>query len=119
MADFLGVGYEIWTIFGLIFLGVIYAISRPRLSIPVKVLWILRNRAAYRFPAKADINGIYVDVKTARGKKAVSLLQEGLPIEVREVPKNGKAYVIGESEQPGKIRNRNPEQIDGHDVGRV
>ena len=115
MPDLFGIGYEIWGFFAIIFLAIFYIVNKSRVkSLSVKTLWMLMNRAAYLFPSKQDRNGIYVDVKVARGKKAVSLLQEGLPIEVREIPKNGKAYVIG-----GLEDGKKGPTVDKADIGRV
>src|SRR5437867_3624020 len=119
MADLFGIGYEIWGFFALIFFAVFYTVNKSRVkSLSVNTLWMLASRAAYLFPSKQDRNGIYVDVKVARGKKAVSLLQEGLPLEVREIPKNGKAYVIGGTEN-GKKAGKNGPTVDKADIGKV
>ena len=64
---------------------------------PVKVLWELKNGAAYLLPGKEDLNGVFVDVVNARGKKILSLMKEGQPIEVKEPPEKDakQLYLIG------------------------
>jgi hypothetical protein len=96
LADFLGIGYEIWGFFSLIFLAVIYLVFKFRgRDIPVKVLWIFKNRAAVLLPAKEDFAGVFLDIfSSRRRKKLTSISKFGLPLEVKIVPEKTKAYLI-------------------------
>ena len=101
MADFLGIGYEIWGLFIIIAIPIAIILRRRGptsiRAMPVKVLWELKNGAAYLLPAKEDLNGVFVDVVNARGKKILSLMKEGQPIEVKEPPEKDakQLYLIG------------------------
>src|SRR5207247_1786774 len=115
MADFLGIGYEIWTLFIIIAIPSIVILRRRGptsiRAMPVKVLWELKNGAAYLLPAKADLNGVFVDVVNARGKKILSLMEQGQPLEVTEPPEKDarRLYLIGGS-QNGKKTGK---ELDG------
>src|SRR5712692_5672248 len=96
MADFLGIGYELWAFFSLIFLAVFYTVNKSRVrDIPVNVLWILDTGSAYLLRAKEDLAGVYIDVfKGRRAKKLTTIGKAGLPLEVRTIPEKAKAYLI-------------------------
>ena len=117
MADFLGVGYEIWAFFIIIAIPIAVILRRRGptsiRAMPVKVLWELKNGAAYLLPAKEDLNGVFVYVVNARGKKILSLMKEGQPIEVKEPPEKDakRLYLIG-GPHNGKKAGRDSEHDD-------
>ena len=98
MADFLGIGSEIWTIFGFVFIVVAYLSFKAKgRDIPVKVLFLLKTKAGYLLSAKEDIAGVYIDIfkkRFGQNKKITSIGKSGLPVEVKIVPDKAKAYLI-------------------------
>ncbi len=103
MADFLGIGYELWAFFSLIFLAVFYTVNKSRVrDIPVEVVWLLKTGAGYLLRAKEDIAGTYIDIyKGRRAKKLTTIGKAGLPIEVTVIPEKAKAYLTMNNGKPG------------------
>src|SRR5712691_6042216 len=104
MADFLGIGSEIWTIFGFVFIIVAYLSFKAKgRDIPVRVLFVLKTGAAYLLNAKEDIAGVYITLfkrRFGQQKRITSIGKYGLPVEVRVIPDKAKAYLI--TNEPGK-----------------
>src|SRR5207245_8420215 len=79
------------------------------------VLHVAKNYSALKLPAKEDLNGVFIDIFSPRRKKKIlSLMKEGLPIEVKELPRKGakKAYLITKEMIP------NDEEDGGKPLGR-
>ena len=98
MADFLGIGAEIWSIFAFMFIVIAYySLKFKGRDIPVKVIFILKTGAAYLLNAKEDIAGIYIDLfkkRFGQQKKITSIGKSGLPIEIRTIPDKARAYLL-------------------------
>jgi hypothetical protein len=67
------------------------------------VEWLFRNHSGKQFRALEDLNGLWLYILNARGKKAATLKKNGLPIEVSIVGNKARAYVIQEKHRNGGL----------------
>lgn len=69
-----------------------------------KVLWCMENNTAVEFPAKEDLNGIYLDVQAPVTRQQTQTLQvESIPLSVTSLSsiKGGRLMLIPREHEPG------------------
>lgn len=62
-------------------------------GVPVQLLWIYKNGSALMLRAKEDMQGIFLEVLSARGKKLETLKKPGLALPVKVMPDKFSAYI--------------------------
>lgn len=70
---------------------------------PVIVEWLFRNYSGKQFRAMEDLNGLWLYIMNATGKKAATLKKNGLPIEVELTNNKARAYTIQERHRNGGL----------------
>src|SRR6266849_182915 len=87
-----GLPPELIAIFALSFILIAFAMFKYQVKgIPIVVKWIHKNGAAWQMRARQDLNGLFIDVLSIRGKRLEVLKQTGLALEVSVLPDKFKA----------------------------
>lgn len=99
-----GVPPELAAVFTIAIVAVVYLFFRFQVKgVPVIIELIARNYQAKQFRAQQDLNGLWLYILNARGKKAATLKKTGLPVEVHLVDNKSRAYMIQEGKRNGGL----------------
>ena len=83
-------------------------------TIPVKVLWLAKNYSALRLRASEDLQGLWLTIINARGKKVETIKKTGRAIEVYDLDnKNGIAYTLNERRKAAGLSDEMKTSIEG------
>lgn len=95
---------DLWIVIGVVVVVGIYLAYRGGYkTIPVKVLWVFRNYSGRMFNAEEDLQGIFLTLKTAKGKKFETLKKTGQPLDVVEIDeKHNRAWLVKWQEEGGE-----------------
>lgn len=89
-----GLPPELVGLFAIVAVIMVYAVLKYNVKgVPVQLLWIYKNGSALLMRSKEDMQGIFLEVMNARGKKLETLKKPGLALPVKVMPDKFTAYV--------------------------
>ncbi len=91
---FLGIDDTLW----LVIIGAILAFSyilftRQVKGVPYSLKWIYKTGSALQLTVGQDLNGLFISVMNARGKKLETLTKDAEPLEVTVIPPKVEFYM--------------------------
>lgn len=89
----LGIPIELWVVFVIAIVAVVFIINRAMVrDIPVGVNWMFDNHTGRRLVGGLDLNGVFVRIKSARGKMLETVKKAAIPFDITHI-EGYKAYV--------------------------
>lgn len=110
---FLGIPNELWLVIIPVIGVVFYLVLKFNVKgVPVKVLWLAKNYSALQLRASEDLQGLWLTIINARGKKVETIKKTGKAIEVyMAANKNGIAYTLNERRKAAELDDATKEML--------
>lgn len=93
VGSFAGIPVDLWIVFALVAVVAVFVVNRSLVrDIPVGVNWMFDNHTGRRLVGGLDLNGVFVRIKSARGKMLETVKKAAIPFDITHI-EGYKAYV--------------------------
>ena len=98
-----GIPYEVLAVILAAAIVVAYLFFRSSVEgMPVYAKWVTETGVTWRFRAKEDLRGVFIDIMDGKGKVIEQVKKFGIPLDISDV-ENAKAYLVKFSDDTKKV----------------
>lgn len=93
VGSFAGIPVDLWIVFALVAVVAVFVVNRSLVrGVPVGINWLFDNHTGRRLVGEWDLNGLFIRVKSTRGKVLETIKRTAIPFDIVHVDKY-KAYI--------------------------